>query len=456
MRRAGAGIPTSLEQTQARGRAPRLLPQVEVGGDRLDELPPDGVQRIERGQRVLEHRADFAAANAAHRFLRQIVDAPAGKTNLAARDAPGRIDQADDRGAGERLAGAGFAHDAEHLARRDRERDIVDRGQRSAARRKLDAQMLDDQQGSAALRASRRMRPGERGAAPLAGVGAAAVGTGGPRDYRSLGLSASRSQSPSRLIASTMITSAAPGKTVIHHSPEKRKSLPTRISVPSEGCVGGTPMPRNDSVASVMIAVAMLIVASTSTGPSTFGSRCRRMMRERSDADDARGVDVILVLLDHRRAAHGARVLHPVGNADREDQHEQRDRAVRVARQHRAGHAVDQQRDQDGRKRKLNVGDAHDEGVELAADVSGDQSQAHAQHHREQHRREADEQRDPRAEHDRRQQVAALIVGAEQIFRPRRRPCRAEAPAHPSGSASPDRTDCAARPTARRARRQDR
>ncbi len=40
------------------------------------------------------------------------------------------------------------------------------------------------------------------------------------QDHRSLGLSASRSQSPSRLTEITRITSAAPGKTVIHHSPE--------------------------------------------------------------------------------------------------------------------------------------------------------------------------------------------------------------------------------------------
>ena len=44
---------------------------------------------------------------------------------------------------------------------------------------------------------------------------------------------------------------------VIHHSPEKRKSLPTRMSVPSDGDVGGTPTPRNDSVASVMIALSV-------------------------------------------------------------------------------------------------------------------------------------------------------------------------------------------------------
>ena len=37
----------------------------------------------------------------------------------------------------------------------------------------------------------------------------------------------------------------------------------------------------------------------------------------------------------------------------------------------RARDAVDQQRDQDRRKRQLHVGDAHDEGVDAPADVAG-------------------------------------------------------------------------------------
>src|SRR5205814_1016380 len=96
---------------------------------------------------------------------------------------------------------------------------------------------------------------------------------------RKRGFSASRSQSPSRLTLSAISTSAAPGKKTIHHSPENRKSLPMRIIVPSDGEVGGTPTPRKDSVASVMIAVATWMVASTSTGPITLGSTWRRMMR---------------------------------------------------------------------------------------------------------------------------------------------------------------------------------
>ncbi len=51
-----------------------------------------------------------------------------------------------------------------------------------------------------------------------------------------------------------------------------------RMRVPSEGCDGGMPTPRKDSVASVMMASARLMVAMTSTGPSTLGRTCRSMM----------------------------------------------------------------------------------------------------------------------------------------------------------------------------------
>ena len=82
--------------------------------------------------------------------------------------------QADHRGAGDRLAGAGLADHAEHFARRDVERHVVDRRERAAAGRKLDFEIADAEHG------------------------------GG---HRSFGFSASRSQSPSRLIDSTSSTS---------------------------------------------------------------------------------------------------------------------------------------------------------------------------------------------------------------------------------------------------------
>src|SRR4029079_12380712 len=62
--------------------------------------------------------------------------------------------------------------------------------------------------------------------------------------HRIFGFMASRSQSPSRFTAKTKAASVTPGKATIHHSPEKRKSLPMRISVPSRGWVGGSATPR--------------------------------------------------------------------------------------------------------------------------------------------------------------------------------------------------------------------
>ena len=90
--------------------------------------------------------------------------------------------------------------------------------------------------------------------------------------------------------------------------------------------------------------------------------------------------------------------------------------------------------------------------VDRAADEARQQAQADADHDRQQHRREAHEQRDARAVDDRRQDVAALVVGAEQVLGaaaadPGRRQSRRRA-----GRAWPGRTGCAARPRARRAR----
>src|SRR3546814_6615406 len=44
--------------------ARRLRAEPAVGEDGLGELPPDGVERVQRRQRVLEHHADLAAADA--------------------------------------------------------------------------------------------------------------------------------------------------------------------------------------------------------------------------------------------------------------------------------------------------------------------------------------------------------------------------------------------------------
>ena len=121
----------------------RPLAEVEMGRNRFGELAAYGVERVEAGQRVLEHGADLLAANAAHGFRREIVDALAGETDTPVRNSSRRLQQADDRHAGQRLAGAGLADHAQHLAFFYREGNIVHRNQHAAPRRELDPEVLD-------------------------------------------------------------------------------------------------------------------------------------------------------------------------------------------------------------------------------------------------------------------------------------------------------------------------
>src|SRR5437660_12813732 len=88
-----------------------------MGADRLDELASDRVQRIERRQRILEYCADVAPPHFAHHVVGTIVDAASRQANLAARDAPRRLDPADGCGAAPRFASAGLANAAAHLPR---------------------------------------------------------------------------------------------------------------------------------------------------------------------------------------------------------------------------------------------------------------------------------------------------------------------------------------------------
>jgi hypothetical protein len=115
MRLLGGGNAGVLSRPMARLRASDSV-HGQVGADGLDQLPADGVERVERGQRVLEDRADLAAADPAHRIETEVVDALAFEQDLAAGHAARRLEQADDGRARERLAGAGFAHHAEDFA----------------------------------------------------------------------------------------------------------------------------------------------------------------------------------------------------------------------------------------------------------------------------------------------------------------------------------------------------
>ena len=81
----------------------------------------------------------------------------------------------------------------------------------------------------------------------------------------------SLNQSPKRFMDNASATRVNAGNNKIHHSPENRKSWPTRIKVPKLGLVVGTPTPKKDKVASAIIAKANVIVAITKTGLRILG-----------------------------------------------------------------------------------------------------------------------------------------------------------------------------------------
>ena len=175
----GAG---DADQLQPFDRAAARLRQADrqVRRHGLREVSAHGVERIHRGERVLEGGADLTAADAAHLLVAEIVDPLAVQQDLPADDPPRGSQKTADRRPRHRLAGPRFADDAQHLARGDLEGDVVERDQRAVPGRELGARFADLEE-----------RFGHQ---------------------RSFGLSASRSQSPSRLTDSTVAMRARPGR----------------------------------------------------------------------------------------------------------------------------------------------------------------------------------------------------------------------------------------------------
>jgi hypothetical protein len=80
----------------------------------------------------------------------------------------------------------------------------------------------------------------------------------------------------------------------------------------------------------------------------------------------------------------------------------------------RPQHDQEHDREQDERERQLDVGDAHDERVEAAAEVAPKDAERGPERAADDHRGEADEQRDACAVDQARQHVSAQRVGAER------------------------------------------
>ena len=154
----------------------------QVRRDGFDQLLADRIQGVERCQRVLKNRADVPPTDEAHVIVGQVVDAPTVEPDLAAGDAPGRLQQTDDGRASQGLARAGLAHDAQNFARGDVKAHAIEGAQGAASTGEFDHQVLHRQEtqkrllnsiGGSGRRASSRpagSRSGQSGSGPHRGT----------------------------------------------------------------------------------------------------------------------------------------------------------------------------------------------------------------------------------------------------------------------------------------------
>ena len=114
-----------------------------MGQNGFGQLPANGVQRVERGQRVLKNRTDLAAPDVAHLVVVQVVNALAFEQNLPPGHTARWLQQTNDRRARERLARTRLAHHAQNFTGGDVERNIVQRTQRAVAAGEFHHQVFD-------------------------------------------------------------------------------------------------------------------------------------------------------------------------------------------------------------------------------------------------------------------------------------------------------------------------
>ena len=207
-RRGDADLLEQLDRATSR----RLAIELQVQPQRLAELEADGEARIEARRRILEDHRDVLADERAALAVGQSLQIAPGEYEPLGADAAGIRDEPHHREHRDALAGARFADDAEHLAFVDREAHALDRVHDGALRRKLDVEVFDFEQGH------------------------------GGDQRLSFGSSASRSPSPSRLNASTVIRIMIPGNVTTHHARSTNSRASASI-VPHSEAGGCAPRP---------------------------------------------------------------------------------------------------------------------------------------------------------------------------------------------------------------------
>ena len=133
---------------QFQGALPGVrLSHAFVQPQRFAELLLDGMQRVERGHRLLEDHGDAVAAYRAHRRSGGMEQFLAVEPDAAAGVRSGGVgQQLQDAERGDRLAGAGFADQGDGLAAVDRQGQALDGVHGAALGTEIDRQVLYVQQ----------------------------------------------------------------------------------------------------------------------------------------------------------------------------------------------------------------------------------------------------------------------------------------------------------------------
>ena len=148
-------------------------------------------------------------------------------------------------------------------------------------------------------------------------------------------------------------------------------------------------------------------VASTSTGPATFGSTSRQERAPRRRAEQPRRLDVVRVADREHESANDARVRAATRRSTI---------ASTALRDARPEHRRHDHREDDRREREDEVGGAHDRSVHEPAEVAGDRPERAADRRGERDEQERQRERHARAVEDAAEDVAAELVGAEEVL----------------------------------------
>ena len=113
---------------------------IAVRANNFRDLFAGGIDRIERRHWLLKDHRRLTPANRAQVLVTQRQDLTSVKANAAARlDAARRVNQAEDRQRGQRLAAAALAHQRQRLATHDVERHAINRRDHSVSCPERDA-----------------------------------------------------------------------------------------------------------------------------------------------------------------------------------------------------------------------------------------------------------------------------------------------------------------------------